>query len=218
MVSFRLKKLNMSNRRSFIKGGFLGALGALIIPKINFSPSKNNINSNKGFPMAISTWNHGIPANEEAMRILMKGGSAIDAVEAGVRISEADPESTSVGFGGMPDRDGHVTLDACIMDHTGNCGAVSFLEHIKHPISVARKVMDETPHVMLSGAGALKFALEKGFPKEDLLTEKARKRWKEWLKDSKYKPIINVENHDTIGLLALDSNGDISGACTTSGL
>ncbi len=113
---------------------------------------------------------------------------------------------------------GKVTLDACIMDETGNCGSVSFLQHIKHPISVARKVMDETPHVMLSGEGALQFALEQGFHKEDLLTEKAEKRWREWLKESEYKPIINVENHDTIGLLALDKKGDISGACTTSGL
>ncbi|MBT5615497.1 MAG: N(4)-(beta-N-acetylglucosaminyl)-L-asparaginase, partial [Flavobacteriales bacterium] len=161
---------------------------------------------------------HGMPANVAAMEVLQSGGKAIDAVEAGVKIPEADPESMSVGLGGLPDRDGKVTLDACIMDETGNCGSVSFLQHIKHPISVARKVMDETPHVMLSGEGALQFALEQGFPKEDLLTEKAEKRWKEWLKESEYKPIINVENHDTIGLLALDKKGDISGACTTSGL
>ena len=208
----------MSNRRKFIKGGVLGAVGAAIFPKIALSESKTNPHSTNGFPMVISTWSHGLPANEAAMEVLLKGGAAIDAVEAGVRVPEADPESMSVGYGGLPDRDGHVTLDACIMDHTGNCGSVSFLQHIKHPISVARKVMDNTPHVMLSGAGALKFALDNGFPKEDLLTDKARKRWEEWLKDSQYKPIINVENHDTIGLLALDQNGDISGACTTSGL
>jgi isoaspartyl peptidase/L-asparaginase-like protein (Ntn-hydrolase superfamily) len=168
--------------------------------------------------MVISTWEHGMAANVAAMKVLRNGGKAIDAVENGVKIPEADPESMSVGLGGLPDREGKVTLDACIMDETGNCGSVSFLQHIKHPISVARKIMDETPHVMLAGEGALKFALEKGFPKEDLLTEKAEKRWKEWLKESEYKPIINVENHDTIGLLALDKNGDISGACTTSGL
>jgi len=208
----------MSNRRKFIKGGILGAVGAAIFPKIALSEGKKNPHSTNGFPMVISTWSHGIPANEAAMKVLLKGGSAIDAVEAGVRVPEADPESMSVGYGGLPDRDGYVTLDACIMDHTGNCGSVSFLQHIKHPISVARKVMEKTPHVMLSGAGALKFALDNGFPKEDLLTDKARKRWEEWLKDSQYKPIINVENHDTIGLLALDQNGDISGACTTSGL
>jgi len=209
----------MSNRRSFIKGGVLGAIGATIIPKlISTKTSKTNPNSQKGFPMVISTWEHGMAANVAAMKVLQNGGKAIDAVENGVKIPEADPESMSVGLGGLPDREGKVTLDACIMDETGNCGSVSFLQHIKHPISVARKIMDETPHVMLAGEGALKFALEKGFPKEDLLTEKAEKRWKEWLKETEYKPIINVENHDTIGLLALDKNGDISGACTTSGL
>ena len=209
----------MSNRRNFIKGGILGAVGTAISPKlISAKTEKTNTNSLKGHPMVISTWKHGIPANIAAMEVLQSGGKAIDAVEAGVKIPEADPESMSVGLGGLPDREGKVTLDACIMDETGNCGSVSFLQHIKHPISVARKVMDETPHVMLSGEGALQFALEQGFPKEDLLTEKAEKRWREWLKESEYKPIINVENHDTIGLLALDKKGDISGACTTSGL
>ena len=209
----------MSNRRSFIKGGIIGAVGTAIFPKLIAAKIETtNPNSEKGHPMVISTWKHGMPANVAAMEVLQAGGKAIDAVEAGVKIPEADPESMSVGLGGLPDREGKVTLDACIMDETGNCGSVSFLQHIKHPISVARKVMDETPHVMLSGEGALQFALEQGFPKEDLLTEKAEKRWREWLKESEYKPIINVENHDTIGLLALDKKGDISGACTTSGL
>ena len=209
----------MSNRRNFIKGGVLGAIGASIFPKLSIAKmDKTNPNSDNGFPMVISTWRHGMPANEEAMEVLQGGGKAIDAVEAGVRIPEADPESMSVGLGGLPDREGKVTLDACIMDETGNCGSVSFLQHIKHPISVARKVMDQTPHVMLSGSGALQFALENGFKKENLLTEKAEKRWREWLKESEYKPIINIDNHDTIGLLALDKKGDISGACTTSGL
>ena len=210
----------MKNRRNFIKGTLLGATGALLFPKLitrTTSPKKNP-HSQSGFPMVISTWNYGLAANEAAMQVLNNCGRAIDAVEQGVRVPEADPECMSVGYGGLPDRDGHVTLDACIMDHTGNCGAVSYLEHIKHPISVARKVMEETPHVMLSGKGALDFALAKGFPKEDLLTDTAREIWEEWKKDSQYKPIINVENHDTIGLLALDKNGDISGACTTSGL
>ena len=209
----------MSNRRNFIKGGVLGAIGSSIFPKLSIAKmDKTNPNSDNGFPMVISTWRHGMPANEEAMEVLKNYGKAIDAVEAGVRIPEADPESMSVGLGGLPDREGKVTLDACIMDETGNCGSVSFLQHIKHPISVARLVMDKTPHVMLSGSGALQFALENGFKKENLLTEKAEKRWREWLKESEYKPIINIDNHDTIGLLALDKKGDISGACTTSGL
>ncbi|MEC7863790.1 MAG: N(4)-(beta-N-acetylglucosaminyl)-L-asparaginase [Bacteroidota bacterium] len=209
----------MSNRRNFLKHSAIGAIGAIVLPKLyNNIIQKENPNSLKGHPMVISTWKHGLPANIAAMEVLQNGGKAIDAVEAGVKIPEADPESMSVGLGGLPDREGKVTLDACIMDETGNCGSVSFLQHIKHPISVARKVMDETPHVMLSGEGALQFALEQGFPKENLLTEKAEKRWEEWLKESEYNPIINVENHDTIGLLALDKKGDISGACTTSGL
>lgn len=209
----------MTNRRDFIKGGVLGAAGTVIFPKLITRKTKiKNGNSKKGYPMVISTWEHGMFANEEAMRVLRNGGRAIDAVEAGVKIPEADPECTSVGIGGMPDRDGKVTLDACIMDENGNCGSVSFLQHIKHPISVARKIMDETPHVMLSGEGALNFALTNGFEKENLLTEKAERKWREWKKESKYKPIINIENHDTIGLLALDQKGNISGACTTSGL
>ena len=182
------------------------------------SEQKQNPRSQKNTPIVISTWNHGIVANEAAMKVIAKGGKAIDAVEAGVRVPEADPENLSVGYGGLPDRDGKVTLDACIMDEKGNAGSVTFLQHIKHPISVARKVMDETPHVMLSGAGALRFALEQGFKKENLLTDKAKKAWEEWRKKSDYKPEINVENHDTIGMLAIDKNGDISGACTTSGL
>jgi len=209
----------MSNRRTFIKGSVLGAIGTAIFPKIiSAKKEKQNSNSKLGFPIVISTWEHGIAANNAAMKILVNGGRAIDAVESGVKVSEADPEIMSVGFGGLPDREGKVTLDACIMDETGNCGAVSFLQHIKHPISVARKIMDETPHVMLSGKGALQFALDKGFTKENLLTSKAKKKWEDWLKKSEYKPIINIENHDTIGLLALDEKGNISGACTTSGL
>ena len=209
----------MSNRRNFIKGTALGALGTLFLPKLSdLKDAKKNPNSSSGLPVVISTWNHGLPANDAAMEVLINGGKAIDAVEKGAMVPEADPESMSVGYGGLPDRDGHLTLDACIMDHNGNCGAVSYLEHIKHPISVARKVMDDTPHVMLSGKGALDFALSKGFEKEDLLTESARQKWEEWKVEAKYQPIINVENHDTIGLLAIDKNGDISGACTTSGL
>ena len=209
----------MKNRRNFLKKSAIGALGAMVLPKIiNAKMEKKNKHSEKGFPIVISTWRHGMPANEGAMKVLENGGKAIDAVEAGVRISEADPDCNSVGYGGWPDRDGNVTLDACIMDQTGNCGSVSFLQDIMHPISVARKVMDDTPHVMLAGKGAQQFALANGFKKENLLTEKAENRWKKWLEKSEYKPIINVENHDTIGLLALDKTGDISGACTTSGL
>ncbi|MFN9862601.1 MAG: N(4)-(beta-N-acetylglucosaminyl)-L-asparaginase, partial [Bacteroidota bacterium] len=153
-----------------------------------------------------------------AWAILSKGGTALDAVEAGARVPEGDPKETSVGLGGLPDRDGHVTLDACIMDEQGNIGSVAFLEGIVHPVSVARLVMEKTPHVMLVGEGAQQFALANGFKKEKLLTKESEKAWKEWLKEKKYKPIANIENHDTIGILALDANGNLSGACTTSGM
>jgi N4-(beta-N-acetylglucosaminyl)-L-asparaginase len=169
-------------------------------------------------PIVISTWNFGLKANEAAWAILSKGGTALDAVEAGARVPEGDPKETSVGLGGLPDRDGHVTLDACIMDEQGNIGSVAFLEGIVHPVSVARLVMEKTPHVMLVGEGAQQFALANGFKKEKLLTKESEKAWKEWLKEKKYKPIANIENHDTIGILALDANGNLSGACTTSGM
>lgn len=168
-------------------------------------------------PLVISTWDAGIAANEAAWQVL-KASHALDAVEQGVMVAEADPSNSSVGFGGLPDRDGHTTLDASIMDWQGNAGSVSFLEHIKHPISVARRVMEKTPHVMLSGEGALQFALSEGFQKEDISTPKSRAEWEKWKVTSDYKPVINIENHDTIGMLAIDTQGHIAGACTTSGL
>lgn len=170
-------------------------------------------------PVVLSTWRHGLDANAAAWKILSTGGAALDAVEAGVRVSEADPKVTSVGYGGLPDREGNVTLDACIMDERGRCGSVAYLQQIKHPISVARRVMEKTPHVMLVGDGAQKFALAEGFPKENLLTEESKREWEKWKAEHpEFKPKINVENHDTIGLVAIDSRGNLSGACTTSGL
>lgn len=207
----------MFNRRKFIKRS------ALLTSIFGVAPLTQNFANAPVFKATgkatiISTWNHGIAANAAAWEIIKNGGKSIDAVEAGVRIPESDPTNTSVGLGGMPDRDGNVTLDASIMDPSGNCGGVAGLEHIENPISVARKVMDDTPHVLLVGEGALLFAESKGFKKINLLTDNGKKAWIEWQKKSEYQPIINIENHDTIGLLAQDENGDISGACTTSGL
>ena len=178
---------------------------------------KENPNSIEGLPVIIATWNN-LAATEAAMNELSAGNSALDAVEAGARVPEADPNDTSVGYGGLPDRDGIVTLDACIMDHLGNAGAVTYLQHIKHPISVARKVMEETPHVMLSGEGALMFAKSQGFEEEEMLSPKAKEAWENWLKKEEYDPQIEIPNHDTIGILAIDSTGKIAGACTTSGM
>jgi N4-(beta-N-acetylglucosaminyl)-L-asparaginase len=216
----------MLKRRNFLKAG----LGTLAIPGLN-----NPVFASKK-PLVISTWDSGIEVNEAAWKILAKDkGTALDAVEAGAIYIE-DVISCCVGLGGNPDRDGHVTLDACIMDHKMNCGGVAFMEGIKHPISVARKVMEDTEHVLLAGEGAQKFALSKGFKLESPeLSADAKKAYTEWLKKSEYKPEQNIElqqknatipkklengqfNHDTMALLALDRQGNLSGACTTSGM
>jgi N4-(beta-N-acetylglucosaminyl)-L-asparaginase len=204
-------KKRMTTRRKFLK---LSALGAAALPLTDAIAKSTTVNK----PIVLSTWDFGMQANVAAWKILSANGRALDAVEAGARVPEGDPKETSVGLGGLPDRDGRVTLDACIMDENGQCGAVMFLEHIVHPISVARLVMEKTPHVMLAGKGALQFALANGFKKEKLLTKESEKAWKQWLKTAQYKPIANIENHDTIGIIALDANGNLSGACTTSGM
>jgi N4-(beta-N-acetylglucosaminyl)-L-asparaginase len=216
----------MPTRRKFLANTFAGT--AAIMSGCSAAASATQ-KVNK--PVVLSTWDFGFPANTEAWKVLEKGGRALDAVEAGVKIPEGDPKVQTVGYGGFPDRDGRVTLDACIMDDKYNCGSVMFLEHIKHPISVARMVMEKTPHIVLAGEGALQFAVANGFTKENLLTPESEKAWKEWMKTSNYSPQKNIENrsyndtvpgnkenHDTIGMIALDQNGNLSGACTTSGL
>ena len=168
-------------------------------------------------PIVIATWD--VPnATAKAAKVLQESGNILDALEQGCMVEEADIKNQSVGKGGRPDRDGNVTLDACIMNKDGDCGAVVYMQNITHAISVARKVMEDTPHVMLAGKGAENYAVSTGMKRENLLTEASRKEWQEWLKDAKYKPIINIENHDTIGMLAMDKEGNLSGACTTSGL
>lgn len=208
----------MTTRRSFLYHATAASLVAAINPLEALSQSTKATSTAIRKPIVLSTWNFGLKANEAAWKILANKGKALDAVEAGVKVIEADPDERSVGYGGRPDRDGKVTLDACIMDEFANIGSVACLEHIMHPISVARAVMEKTPHVMLVGAGALQFALSQGYKKENLLTPTSEREWKEWLKTSQYKPIANIENHDTIGIIAMDENGDLSGACTTSGM
>ncbi|ULQ55221.1 N(4)-(beta-N-acetylglucosaminyl)-L-asparaginase [Flavihumibacter rivuli] len=222
----------MSQRRKFLQTSLAGALAVLWQRKSLAAVVKEKQQGTKD-PVVISTWDFGKAANAEAWKILVAGGDVIDALEKGAHVPEADPNNQTVGYGGFPDRDGKVTLDACIMDGALNCGSVAALEHIMHPISVAKLVMQKTPHVMLVGEGALQFALANGFKKQNLLTPASEKAWKEWLKTSKYEPVINIENkawqgdkkklpggpynHDTIGLLGIDSTGKMGGACTTSG-
>ena len=210
----------MITRRSFILKSSVALSAVGIVPKA-FSQAFSQNGQN---PVVISTWKHGLAANEAAWRILSEGGYSLDAVEAGVRVAEADPEVITVGYGGIPDANGNVTLDACIMDEKGMAGSVGCLENIKHPVSVARLIMEKTPHVMLTGKGAYQFARKNGFKKENLLTPEMKKAWKNWKKEGeKFDTRINIENqilenHDTIGMLAIDKSGRISGACTTSGL
>ncbi|HZF65376.1 MAG TPA: N(4)-(beta-N-acetylglucosaminyl)-L-asparaginase [Chitinophagaceae bacterium] len=215
----------MFSRRNFLQKSTLGSL-ALFLDKRHLSSGYG------GKPVVLSTWGSNTKASDVAWSILKNGGAALDAVEKGVRITEADPTDQSVGYGGLPDRNGKVTLDACIMDENGNCGAVMALEHIMHPVSVARLVMERTPHVQLVGNGALAFALEQGFKRENLLTSESKQAWKEWLKKSQYNPNTTIDNiqkkkkkatatvpnHDTIGMIALDARSNLSGACSTSGL
>lgn len=176
----------MFNRRKFIQTSVLSSIGIFINRTCGASFEVVTIKNN---PIVISTWAPNVKANTEAWKVLGSSGRAVDAVEAGVQIPEADPTDQSVGYGGLPDRDGKVTLDACIMDEFGNCGAVMFLEGIMHPIKVARLVMDKTPHVQLVGEGALQFALANGFKVENLLTPESEKAWKSWLKNANYDPM-----------------------------
>lgn len=222
----------MVHRRKFIQASALGSLGVLFS---KMAAASSGLKIVKGKPVVISTWDAGLEANKAAWEILGNGGRALDAVEKGVMVTESS-QNCCVGLGANPDRDGFVTLDACIMDEFSNCGSVAFLERIKHPISVARRVMEKTPHVMLVGSGAQQFAVAEGFPlEEQKLSPEAQNAYNEWLKKSEYKPpAINVENkghgpfapaklengewnHDTIGMVAMDTNGNFSGSCTTSG-
>ena len=208
------------SRRKFLKN--LGALGAgSVLSPLGLNAESFSFPSpKKSSPLVISTWIHGMEANAGAWEILGAGGDALDAVQKGVAVTESDLTNRSVGLGGRPDRDGHVTLDACIMDHDSRCGSVAFLEDILHPIDVARAVMEKTPHVMLVGEGAQKWALENGFSKVDYKVPlpQVQKDYEQWLIKSEYKTGVNVENHDTIGMLALDASGRMAGACTTSGM
>lgn len=210
----------MTDRRGFIKAGLLAG-GALALPAIARA-RRAAVGAR-----VVSTWDFGVPANRAAWSVLQGGGHALDAVEAGARWAESELCNPTVGRCGNPDRDGVLTLDASIMDGDGRCGSVAALQDILHPISVARRVMEKTPHVMLVGEGAQQFAMAQGFPRERLLTPEAEKAWREWLKTAEYTPEINAErrtrpgnrdNHDTLGMLAIDAQGKLAGACTTSGM
>lgn len=229
----------MPNRRNFLQLSFL-SLPFLSFGKLHAQNAKKGGAMKVKMPVIVSTWDDGLKSNAAGWKVLANKGRALDAVEEAAKAAEDDKNTCCVGLNANPDRDGKVTLDASIMDEFANCGGVAFLEHIEHPISVARKVMETTPHVLLVGEGAEQFALQNGFKKmPENLSDRAKKAYQEWLKKSKYDPVVNIENmkksgsvsqaapyffddgtpnHDTIGTLALDAKNNLSGACTTSGM
>lgn len=185
--------------------------------------------------LVISTWKHGLAANEAAYEVLKSGRDSLDAVEEGVKVSEDDPTVLSVGYGGLPDERGVVTLDAAIMDWRARIGSVICVENIHNPVSLARLVLEDTEHTILAGDGAYEFAIKNGFKPENLLTPESIKRFHEWkltkgtkpeeihtddfkIVESKHDKINEDGYHDTIGMLAIDSNGHVSASCTTSGM
>lgn len=210
----------MSGRRSFLKKSLLAAPSLLLPGAFHKQVQLSKPPQSEAWqPLILSTWQHGLAANQKAWQVLEESGSIIDAVEQGVKVTESDLSNLSVGLQGLPDREGIVTLDASIMKGDGSCGSVSFVRQIKHPITLARKVMEKTPHVMLSGEGARQFAIAEGMPvQEEKLSPKAEEAYKKWKETSEYKPVINIENHDTIGMIGLDKDGNMAGSCTTSGL
>lgn len=226
---------NTTDRRHFIKLGLAGTAAMVAGCTTSNEGSQGDhaggekpapIVPGKG-PIILSTWDHGMAANAKAYEVLMTGGTVLDAVEQGVMVTESDFSNRSVGLGGLPDRDGIVTLDACIQDHDSRAGSVAFVQRFEHPISIARAVMEKTVHVMLVGAGAERWAEENGFQRKDVpMADDVRKTWEDWKDTSLFQPRVNVENqrtggkhnHDTIGLIAMDANGKLAGSCTTSGL
>lgn len=209
----------LTTRRCLLAGGATLTAVATAIPASASAPA-----------VMVSTWDFGAAANAAGIAARANGGSALDMVEAGGRVAEADESNSSVGLGGLPDRDGRVTLDACIMGWNGDIGAVCALEDVVHAVSVARAIMEKTPHTMLVSEGARTFAVDQGFPTQTLLTPRAEAAWRDWLKTAEYAPRINSEksdwrsipggpgNHDTIGLIAIGADGHMGGACTTSGM
>lgn len=211
-------------RRTFL-GSSMAAMSAGSLLAANPKPAKTK--SGKGGsrgaeamakpPLVISTWPFGKPANDRTLEVLRAGKTGLDAVEQGVRLAEADLSNPSVGLGGIPAAHGVVQLDACIMSGPGHrAGSVAAVEGFSHPVSIARRVMEETRHVMLVGEGAQRFARERKFEEGPAVTPGQKAAWEHWKKAQEAEK-AKAPNHDTIALLLLTPAGDIFGACSTSG-
>jgi N4-(beta-N-acetylglucosaminyl)-L-asparaginase len=233
------------SRRRFFGNSFGLTTGAMLARSLGLKPGSlpaRKAGRAGATPMIATSHTNetGQAALDEAWAILLDGGSALDAVETATNVVEIDPEDTSVGYGGLPNEDGVVQLDASIMDgRTYNAGAVAGIENIKNPSSVARLVMERTDHVLLVGPAAKKFALSWGFPEENLLTEKARRAWLKWRETRSdtddWGPPDHLKGlsagqpggdreaflrgpiehtHGTVNVLAVDARGDIAASGT----
>jgi len=218
-------------RREFLGRGLVGLLASAAAPRSADTQTRSTTPATRGAAVLCSRGERwGRPVNASAWRILAGGGTSLDAVVAGANVVELDPEDTSVGYGGLPNEEGVVQLDASVMSgKLRKSGAVGALERIKTASSVARVVMERTDHVMLVGEGALRFARAHGFPEENLLTEKSRLLWLKWKEnlspeDDWFPPADGVYRDKagrpsgTINVLAVDAAGDVAGCTTTSGL
>ncbi|MEI6565187.1 MAG: N(4)-(beta-N-acetylglucosaminyl)-L-asparaginase [Verrucomicrobiota bacterium] len=210
------------SRRTFLDHTAMGVVASATLSQLQAAPGQESGTTSKKSPgkgekpVIISTWPFGKASNEAALRILLAGGTILDAVEQGIWVTESDAKNSSVGLGGTPNAAGVVQLDACIMYGPGHrAGSVAGLEGIRHPISAARRVMEQTKHVMLVGEGARMFALEQGL--ESIETDAAN-RYQAWQKTRKKPSTQQPNNHDTIALLILGSDGTLAGGCSTSGL
>lgn len=210
-------------RRRFLASAATALVGGRLINRATGASMLPLADLSAGAPLLISTWPFGKPANEKALAVLQGGGSGLDAVEQGIHVVESDPNNPSVGLAGIPNSAGIVQLDSCIMSGPGHrAGSVAAVSGYRHPISIARAVMEQTKHVMLVGAGAESFAAEHGFERGPKVSDKQRNEWKNWKAkqqrandaDSKKRP---AKNHDTIALLLLGADGNVFGGCSTSG-
>jgi len=197
-----------ASRRDFLRG----AAAAAMLP---VACSKKQAPACE-LPIVIATWDHGVELCAAAQQVFARGGDLLDALEKGTNVVEDDPAVHTVGLNGLPNEDGVTQLDAAIMDgRTHRAGAVAALERIRNPISVARKVMERTEHVLLVGAGAGKFARKMGFTEQDLMTPEVRAAWERGERPRFWR---DGERHDTVCCIGMDANRNLATAASTSGL
>ncbi len=211
---------NSMSRRKFVASTALALVGGAALRTSSRGAGSEPAAGAGELPLIVSTWGFGKPANETALKVLLAGGSILDAVEQGIWVTESDRGNSSVGLGGAPNAAGVVQLDACIMFGPGHrAGSVAAIEGIRHPISAARRIMEKTPHVMLVGEGARMFALEENLESVEINSAERNEVWRKQRASKKNasEPGDKPKNHDTIALLVLGPDGNIAGGCSTSG-